>query len=126
MYWYNSFLYTLYMHIRLCSENVFFIRFDASIAGKEVRILKNMTNHPISGNIHPPATGNKAIHSLKRGVGIHNKREHHKILTKYETVHPAAVSENASLTGLLIVKTVNRTVCINIYLKRPNNQHHSK
>ena len=57
-------------------------------------ILENKTNHPISSNIHPSATANKAIHSLKiGGGGLKNKREHHIILTKYEAVHPKAVSE---------------------------------
>ena len=47
-------------------------------------------------------------------------------MTKYEAVHPTVVSENDSSSGMLIIKTINRTVCINIYLKGPNNQRHSK
>ena len=54
---------------------------------------KNKTNHPISSNIHPSATANKAIHSLKReGGGAQHQREHHIILTKNEAVHPTTVS----------------------------------
>ena len=30
------------------------------------------------------------------GGGLHNQREHHMILTKYEAVHPTVVSENNS------------------------------
>ena len=31
--------------------------------------------------------------------GLQNQRDHHSILTKYEAVHPADVSENLSLVG---------------------------
>ena len=37
-----------------------------------------------------------------------------------------AVSENNSVTGILIIQTKNQTVCIITYLKGPNNQSHSK
>ena len=61
---------------------------------------KNKTNHPISSNGHHSAT---AIHSLKNwGGGLQNQREHHIMLTKYEAVHPTAVSENNS-SGMLIL-----------------------
>ena len=62
----------------------------------------NKTNHPISSNSYPSATAIKAIHSLKIGEGP-NQREHHIILTKYEAVHPTAVSENYSSSGMLII-----------------------
>ena len=32
----------------------------------------------------------------KQGGGLENQREHHIILTKYEAVHPTAISENYS------------------------------
>ena len=51
---------------------------------------------------------------MGRGGGLQNKREHHIILTKYEAVHPTVVSENNSSSGMLIILTINRTVCINI------------
>ena len=35
---------------------------------------KNNTNHPISSNSHPSATANKAIHSLKIGMGYKTNR----------------------------------------------------
>ena len=89
-------------------------------------IYMNKTNHPISSNSHPLATANKAIHSLKRGRGVKKQREHRIILTKYEAVHPTDVSENNSSSGMLILLIINRTVCINIYLKGRNNQRHSK
>ena len=34
---------------------------------------------------------------------VHNQWEHHIILTKYEAVHPMAISENYSLSGMLII-----------------------
>ena len=84
---------------------------------------KNKTNHPISSNSHPSATANKAIHDLIiGGGGLQNQREHHINLTKYEAVHSMAVSENNSSLGMIIFKTI----CIDIYLKGPNNQRHSK
>ena len=60
-------------------------------------INKNKTNHPILSNSHPSATAKYAIFSLKiGGGGLQNQQEHHIILTKYEAVHPTAVSENNS------------------------------
>ena len=61
-----------------------------------VILEQNKTNHPISSNSHPAATANKAIHSLKKEGGFTKQGEHHIILTKYEAVHPTAVSENNS------------------------------
>ena len=67
-------------------------------------ITKNKTNHPISSNSHPSETENKAIHSLKIGMGgLQTQRGHHIILTMYEAVHPTAVSENNSSSGMLII-----------------------
>ena len=63
---------------------------------------ENKTNHPISNNSHRFVTANKAIHSLKIGGGLQNQREH-IILTKYKAVHPTAVSENNSSSGMLII-----------------------
>ena len=57
--------------------------------------FKNKTNHPISSNSHPSATA--------KGGGVRNQQEHHIILTKYEAVHPTAVSENNSSSGMLII-----------------------
>ena len=45
----------------------------------------------------------KAICSLKIGGGLQNQQEHQRILTKYEAVHPTAVSENNSSSGMLII-----------------------
>ena len=41
------------------------------------------------------------IQSQNRG-GVQNQQEHHINLTKYEAVHPTAVSENNSSSGMLI------------------------
>ena len=38
----------------------------------------------------------------KWGGGVQNQRRHHIILTKYIAVHPTAVSENKSCSGMLI------------------------
>ena len=52
----------------------------------------------------PPFGDRKwAIFSLKIGGGVQNQQEHHVILTKYEAVHPTAVSENNSSSGMLII-----------------------
>ena len=61
---------------------------------------KNKTNHPISSNSNLSATANKAIHGLKSGVGLQNQREHQIILTKYEAMHPTAVSEIKENKGI--------------------------
>ena len=45
--------------------------------------------------------------------GLQNQREHHIILTKYEVVHPTAVSENYSSLGRFIILVKVQTVCIN-------------
>ena len=72
--------------------------------------------------------GDRKISSIQpqNRRGVQNQQEHHIILTKYEAVHPKAVSENNSSSGMLIILTISQTVCINIYLKGPNNQRHSK
>ena len=57
---------------------------------------KNKTNHPISSNSHPSATANKAIHRLKKGEGVTKPTGTSYILTKYEAMHPMAISENNS------------------------------
>ena len=38
-----------------------------------------------------------------RGGGFQNQREHLKILTNYVVVHPTAVSEKYSLSGMLAI-----------------------
>ena len=43
------------------------------------------------------------IQPQNRGGGVQNQQEHHIILTKYEAVHPTAVSENNSSSGMLII-----------------------
>ena len=48
-------------------------------------------------------TLSKTLHQM-RGLE-QNQREHHIILTKYEAVHPTAVSENNSSPGMLIILT---------------------
>ena len=68
-------------------------------------LITNKTNHSISSNIHTSATANKAIHSPQNwGWGVsQSQQEHHKILTKYEAIHPTTVSENNSSSGMLII-----------------------
>ena len=80
----------------------------------ELIIIKNKTNYPISSNSHPSATSNKVQPQNKM---LQNQREHHIILTYYEAVHPTAVPDNNSSSGMLMIETINRTVWINIYLK---------
>ena len=43
------------------------------------------------------------IQTQNRGGGLQNQQEHHIILTKCEAVHPTAVSENNSSSGMLII-----------------------
>ena len=43
------------------------------------------------------------IQPHNRGWGLQNQQEHHIILTKYEAVHPTAVSKNNSSSGMLII-----------------------
>ena len=52
-----------------------------------------------------PPFGARKISNIQpqnRGGG-QNQLEHHIILTKYEAVHPTAVSENNSSSGMLII-----------------------
>ena len=44
--------------------------------------------------------------------GLQNQREHPKILIKYEAVHPTAVSENYSSSGMLTTLIKAQTVSI--------------
>ena len=39
------------------------------------------------------------------GGGLQNQRENHIIFTEYEAVHPTAVTENKSSSGILIILT---------------------
>ena len=56
-----------------------------------------------------PPFGDRKISNIQpqnRGGGLQNQQEHHIILTKYEAVHPTAVSENNSSSGMLIRTSV--------------------
>ena len=51
-----------------------------------------------------PPYGDRKISNIQLkigGGGLQNQQEHHIILTKYEAVHPTAVSENNSSSGML-------------------------
>ena len=53
-----------------------------------------------------PPFGDRKISNIQpqnRGGGLQYQQEHHIILTKYEAVHPTAVSENNSSSGMLII-----------------------
>ena len=53
-----------------------------------------------------PPFGDRKISNIQpqnRGRGFQNQQEHHIILTNYEAVHPTAVSENNSSSGMLII-----------------------
>ena len=73
--------------------------FDVKICYIDHFDCNNKTNNPISSNSYPSAAANKAIHCLKWGGGLQNQREHHIIVTKYEAVHPTAVSESIPHQG---------------------------
>ena len=52
-----------------------------------------------------PPFGDRKISNIQpqnRG-GVQNQQEHHTFLTKYEAVHPTAVSENNSSSRMLII-----------------------
>ena len=72
-------------------------------------LYENKTNHPISSNSNPSATKNKSmVLAKKKGGGVTKLKGRYKILTKYE----AAVSENHSSSGMLIILIKVQTVCI--------------
>ena len=51
-----------------------------------------------------PPFGDRKISNIEpQNRGVQNQQEHHIILTKYEAVHPTAVSENNSSSGMLII-----------------------
>ena len=51
-----------------------------------------------------PPFGDRKISNIQpQNRGVQNQQEHHIILTKYEAVHPTAVSENNSSSGMLII-----------------------
>ena len=53
-----------------------------------------------------PPFGDRKISNIQpqnRVGGLQNQQEHHIILTKYKAVHPTAVSENNSSSGMLII-----------------------
>ena len=65
-----------------------------------------------------PPFGDRKISNIQpqnRG-GLQNQQEHHIILTKYEAVHPTAVSENNSSSGMLRLTHVN--FVIHFHLKQ--------
>ena len=47
--------------------------------------------------------GDRKISNIQPQNSLQNQQEHHIILTKYEAVHPTAVSENNSSSGMLII-----------------------
>ena len=75
-------------------------------------LLQNKTTHPISSKSHPLATANKAIYCLKWRGWLTKPTEHHKLLTQYVAVHPAAVSVNYSSSGMLtiLIKSLNSII----------------
>ena len=75
-------LFHPFLRLAYALETIFpnlpwFYRFSPRISLNTLSVLlfsilctyKHKTNHPISGNSHPSATANKAIHSLKIGGG---------------------------------------------------------
>ena len=51
-----------------------------------------------------PPFGDRKISNIQpQNRGLQNQQEHHIILTKYGAVHPTAVSENNSSSGMLII-----------------------
>ena len=62
----------------------------------------NLQEQETSSDIEQQMTANEAIHSLKIWR-LQHQRKHNKSLTKYEAVHPTAVSENNSSSGMLII-----------------------
>ena len=88
---------------RQCMTSQHFPNRMKSLAVLLALLNMNKTNHPISSSSHTPTTANIAIHCLNMGWGLQNQREHNIILTKYEAVHPTAVWENNSSSGILII-----------------------
>ena len=73
-----------------------------------VSTLEQMQEQDKSSDIEQqPPFGDRKISNIqpqnRAGGGVHNQQEHHIILTKYEAVHPTAVSENNSSSGMLII-----------------------
>ena len=51
-----------------------------------------------------PPFGDRKISNIQpQSRGFQNQQEHHIILAKYEAVHPTAVSENNSSSGMLMI-----------------------
>ena len=73
---------------------------------KNVFILLFVLEQDKSSDIEQqPPFGDRKISNIQpqnRG-GLQNQQEHHIILTEYEAVHPTAVSENNSSSGMLII-----------------------
>ena len=51
----------------------------------------------------PPFGDRKKSNIQPHNRGVQNQQEHHISLKKYEAVHPTAVSENNSSSGMLII-----------------------
>ena len=88
----------------------------------ETCICSNVEEQDKSSDIEQQSPfGDRKISSIhpqnRRGGGVQNQQEPHIILTKYEAVHPTAVSENDSSSGMLIILTISQTVFINIYMR---------
>ena len=69
-------------------------------------IVHNKEQDKSSDIEQQPPFGDRKISNIQpqnRGRGLQNQQEHHIILTKYEAVHPTAVSENNSSSGMLII-----------------------
>ena len=66
-------------------------------------MYKNKKNHPILSISFRRPNIKQYTDSNRGGGGSQNQKEHHIILTKYEAVHPTAVSGNNFSSGMLII-----------------------
>ena len=69
--------------------------------GRSVGRTRQIIRYPATATLRRQQ--NKQYSASNRGVGVQTQQEHHTILTKYEAVHPTAVSENNSSSGMLII-----------------------
>ena len=68
--------------------------------------LRNCHEQDKSSDIEQqPPFGDRKISNIQpqNREGVQNQQERHILLTKYEAVHPTAVSENNSSSGMLII-----------------------
>ena len=71
-----------------------------------IHCLFNLQEQDKSSDIEQqPPFGDRKISNIQpqNRAGVQNQQEHHIILTKYEAVHPTAVSKNYSSSGMLII-----------------------